>query len=324
MRNREAAVTGILAAAALAGTTVAEAAIVARIDIKGRYYRAGEPVEVRLTLENDGSEPVPNPDGIPLLPGLRIEVGGGTVAATGEIPPFDPATQPRLLAPGAGIQQVLDLAPYFEALRKPGTCKLRFEAAGIASEPVVIDLAPPYDPGLDYQATLKTDYGEMRFDLLEDRAPDHVMNFVDLARRDFYDDTLFTVIVRGEFVLAGDRAGDGSGGPGYSLPPEISTLPHERGTLSSVRPQGGLDNGSQFFIDLRRDPSRDGNFSIFGRMSSGEEALAALEAIATTGRNYQPFFKPLQDTYLRDVVIEARPRGAAPEAAPAPEAPGPR
>ncbi|MGD8377323.1 MAG: peptidylprolyl isomerase, partial [Acidobacteriota bacterium] len=289
----------------LPASAPALASLEARIDVKGRYYRVGEPVEVRVTLENAGDEPVANAEGIPLYPSLEIEAGDQTLRAA-NVPEFDASTQPRVFRPGSSYQQILDLTSHFAILGEPGTYQIRFRAGEVVSEPTTLVLAPPYDPDQDYQATLKTDFGDITFDLLEDAAPEHVKNFVDLARQGFYDDTMFSFIARGDIIVGGVPGQDGTGATGYVLAPEIGNLTHERGTLAAVR-TAGPDSGSQFFIDLRRAPERDGKFSIFGRMVAGGEALDALGNVPTSGQNYEPRFKPLKDTLLRGVEIAVRP-----------------
>jgi len=290
----------------------------ARIELRGPYYRAGEPVEVRVVIENLGTTAVPNASGVPMVASLTLESSAGPEAAAA-LPVFDPATQPRVFAPGASHLQVVDLAPHFSSLGKAGTYKLRLHAGPLESAAVDLVVAPSYDANLDYRATLKTDLGDLVFDLLEEVAPDHVRNFVDLSRRGFFDNTRFFLIAKGELIAGGDPAGDGSGGPGYSLAPELSTLPHERGTLCSARNGafGSAEHGSQFMIELRRRPDWDGNFTIFARLAEGEQALTALEGVATSGKNVKPFFRPLKDTMLRTVTVEGRPR-TSPETPAAP------
>jgi peptidyl-prolyl cis-trans isomerase B (cyclophilin B) len=292
--------------------------LTARLEVKGRYYRAGEPVEVRVVIDNLTSGPIPNTSGVPLAAGLMLEMPDGSLKPAAARP-FDPATQPKVFAAGSSSMQILDMVPLFPPLTQPGSYKLHFKSGAIEASAVDLVVAPPYDPDLHYQATLRTDFGDIVFDLLEQVAPDHVRNFVDLARRGFYDNTHFFLVAKGEVVAGGDPKGDGSGGPGYDLPPELSTLPHERGTLASARGGAfaGFDNGSQFIIDLRRRDDWDGNFSIFGKMVSGEEALSAIENVATSGQNMRPFFRPVKDVVLRSVIIEGKPRAAkTPAAAP--------
>jgi peptidyl-prolyl cis-trans isomerase B (cyclophilin B) len=313
----------LLAPAAAAADTPAEAAptpgLSARIELRGPYYRVGEPVEVRVVIENLGTTPVPNASGVPIIASLTLESAKGPEPAAA-LPTFDLATQPRMFAPGSSHLQVVDLAPHFASLHSAGTYKLRLKAGALESDAVDLVLAPPYDPGLDYRATLKTDLGDLVFDLLEDVAPDHVRNFVDLSRRGFYDNTKFFLIAKGELIAGGDPVGDGSGSPGYSVAPELSTLPHERGTLCSARSGafGSAEHGSQFMIELRRRPDWDGNFTIFARLVEGEQTLAALEGVTTSGKNVKPFFHPLKDTLLRSVTVEGRPRTPPAAAPPSP------
>jgi peptidyl-prolyl cis-trans isomerase B (cyclophilin B) len=290
--------TGLVVLAA--STVGATAALQANIEVQGRYYRAGEPVLVRIALENAGDAAVENEGGIPVIGSLEL-LEGDEVVKPASVPEFKPTSQPGTFLPGSSYLQVVDLAQHFPAVAKPGSYRIRFRAGELESSVVTVAIATTYDDSLDYSATMKTDFGDLTFDLLEDVAPDHVRNFVDLARRGFYDGTLFHMIVRDEMVVGGSRE---VGGVDYFLPPEISTQRHHRGTLSAVR-VSERDNGSQFFIDLRRNPERDGNFTIFGKLVEGEEALKALEGIATSGPNYQPFYKPLKDISLNQVIIHS-------------------
>ncbi len=112
--------------------------------------------------------------------------------------------------------------------------------------------------------------------------------------------------------MGGSQPPDDARAIPYVLPPEISDVKHERGTLSSVRTSPtGPDNPVQFIIDLGRKPEFDGSLSIFGKIKAGEETLKALEEVATSLKNFQPFFRPLQDVVLRGIVINVQPREEA-------------
>ncbi len=278
--------------------------LTARIETQGRYYRAGEPMKVRVVLENLTEAPIANTEGIPIHASLEISQGDKGITKAASVPAFDPATQPRLFAPGTGYLLVVDLATLFPDLAS-GYYDLTLRSEEIESEPIELMVAHPYDPDLDYSATLKTDFGEITFDLLEEVAPEHVRNFVDLAKQGFYSGTNFHLIAAGEVVMGGSGTEERPAVP-YFLAPELSSLQQERGTLCSVRTEGP-DNGSQFFISLRRNPEFDGNFTVFGKMTGGEAALQSLEKVATSGGNFQPFYKPLEDTILREVSIVTKP-----------------
>ena len=306
----------LLAAAAAASLSPAageeDGGMTARIEVRGNYYRAGEPVEVRINLENLGEEPIPNPEGIHLTAGLELEVDGETAKPSGP-PPLDPATQPRTFLPGSSIMQIVDLTQVFPAVKQAGSYMVRLRAGELVSEPVKVIVVPEYDPDLDYRAKLKTDYGEITMDLLESEAPFHVRNFVDLARQGYYDDTFFFLIAKGEMIIGGSPKNDGTGGVPWGLEPELGNLPVERGTIFSVR-TSLYDNANQFAISVRRSPERDGKYTIFARVVEGDETLRALEDLATTGQNRAPFYQPMSEIFLRGVDIQtSRPGDAAPE-----------
>ena len=302
----------VIMAMAWTAAPAQESGLQARIETWGRYYRAGEPVLVRIVVENPGKEAVQNRDGLPILASLELSQGDGPGKKPASPPELDPRTQPRVFAAGSGHLTVTDLAELFPDLATPGYYNLSLNLPGVSCDPIELMVAHPYNENADYSATLKTDQGDLTFDLLKSVAPDHVRNFVDLARQGFYKGTLFHVIAKGEFIMGGaPPEGDPRKMP-YVLPPEISDLPHERGTLSSVRASaGGIDNSVQFLIDLGRKQEFDGKMSVFGKLTEGEDTLAALENIATSQKNFQPHYKPLEDVVLRDVIITERPQESA-------------
>jgi len=132
-------------------------------------------------------------------------------------------------------------------------------------------------------AELTTGKGTLVLALRPDKAPRHVQNFVDLARKGFYDGLTFHSIVPGVKVQGGDPKGDGSGGPGYQIPAEFSDLRHLRGTLSMARASHPDTAGSQFFICLADDPRLDGQYTAFGRLVKGWETLDAIAAVGSIG-----------------------------------------
>lgn len=91
------------------------------------------------------------------------------------------------------------------------------------------DMRPTYtkapsfllEKGKDYQATIKTDFGNIVIDLFEDETPLTVNNFVFLAKNKFYDNITFHRVVKGFVLQGGDPKGNGTGGPGYSFNDEI-------------------------------------------------------------------------------------------------------
>lgn len=124
----------------------------------------------------------------------------------------------------------------------------------------------------DLKASIVTDKGVIEIELNERAAPTSVANFVNLAERGFYDGLNFHRVERNFVIQGGDPRGDGSGGPGYQFTGEM-LLKHTRpGTLSMANSGLGTD-GSQFFLTLVPTPHLDGKHSVFGRISSGLEAV---------------------------------------------------
>lgn len=138
--------------------------------------------------------------------------------------------------------------------------------------------APPamaIDPVRTYYATIETEKGPIRAVLFAQDAPKTVNNFVFLARDGFYNGTTFSRVVKGELAQGGDPVGDGRGGPGYNLDPEVSTRQVVTGTLVMAQEDGRV-NGSQFFIAYRPMPELDGKATVFGQVVSGLDVLQSL------------------------------------------------
>jgi peptidyl-prolyl cis-trans isomerase B (cyclophilin B) len=129
-------------------------------------------------------------------------------------------------------------------------------------------------------ATIETKFGEITLKFFPEVAPNHVNNFIELARDGFYDGTIFHRIVPG-FVIQGgdpntksnDRSRYGTGGPGYTLKAEFSKLPHKRGTLSMARAAHPDSAGSQFFICVTDTPFLDGEYTVFGEVVKGMDVV---------------------------------------------------
>ena len=126
--------------------------------------------------------------------------------------------------------------------------------------------------------TLHTEAGDIKLEFLNDKAPGHVKNFVDLAEKGFYDGTIFHRTIPGFMIQGGCPQGSGMGGPGYQIDAEFNDTPHVRGVLSMARSQNPNSAGSQFFICHGDAGFLDNQYTAFGRMVEGDEAL---EAIAT-------------------------------------------
>ena len=126
-------------------------------------------------------------------------------------------------------------------------------------------------------ATFDTDRGPIKVELFADKAPLTVANFVNLARRGFYDGLSFHRVIADFMIQGGCPEGSGRGGPGYRFEDEANNgVGHERGVLSMAN-AGPNTNGSQFFITHVATPWLDGKHTVFGKVVSGLEAVDAVK-----------------------------------------------
>ena len=125
-------------------------------------------------------------------------------------------------------------------------------------------------------ATFDTDRGPIRVELAADKAPLTVANFVNLAKRGFYDGLKFHRVIDDFMIQGGCPQGSGTGGPGYKFEDEARNgLGHERGVLSMAN-AGPNTNGSQFFITHVATPWLDGKHTVFGKVVDGMDAVDAV------------------------------------------------
>lgn len=115
--------------------------------------------------------------------------------------------------------------------------------------------------------------GEIRVELFPEDAPKTVASFVALANKGFYDGLTFHRVVPGFVAQGGDPKGDGTGGPGYTLPAEFNARKHVRGTVAMARSAAPNSAGSQFYIAFAPAPHLDGQYTVFGQVVAGMEVV---------------------------------------------------
>lgn len=121
--------------------------------------------------------------------------------------------------------------------------------------------------------TLHTEAGDITFEFFPEKAPNHVENFISLAEKGFYDGTIFHRVIPNFMIQGGCPDGTGMGGPGHTVNAEFNDIHHERGILSMARSQDPNSAGSQFFLCHGEAGFLDNQYTAFGRMTSGDEAL---------------------------------------------------
>jgi len=126
------------------------------------------------------------------------------------------------------------------------------------------------------KAIIHTQFGDMHISFYPEVAPNHVNNFISLAKSGFYNGTTFHRVIP-KFMIQGgdpnskstDRTRHGTGGPEYRLKAEFSSYPHRRGILSMARSQHPDSAGSQFFICVDDARFLDKQYTVFGKVDKG-------------------------------------------------------
>ena len=154
--------------------------------------------------------------------------------------------------------------------------------------------------------TIEMESGKkIKAELYPEKAPNTVNNFIDLAEKGFYNDTIFHRVIEGFMIQGGDPEGNGTGGPGYGIKGEFSSngfendLKHSRGVLSMARAQNPNSAGSQFFIMHADSPHLDGQYAAFGKVIEG---LEEVDRIAGVKKDFRD--KPKEDEVIKEVTVE--------------------
>ena len=126
------------------------------------------------------------------------------------------------------------------------------------------------------RARIKTKRGDIVFSFYPNDAPNTVASFVKLARDGFYDGLTFHRVEPGFVIQGGCPRGDGTGDAGYKLKAEFNSKPHVKGTVSMARAQNPNSAGSQFYICLGDARFLDRQYTVFGQVTSGQDAVDAV------------------------------------------------
>lgn len=126
------------------------------------------------------------------------------------------------------------------------------------------------------QARIKTKHGDIVFSFYPNDAPNHVASFIKLARAGFYDGLAFHRVEPGFVIQGGCPRGDGTGDAGYKLKAEFNAKPHVKGTVAMARAQSPNSAGSQFYICLGDASFLDRQYTVFGQVTSGQDAVDAV------------------------------------------------
>jgi peptidyl-prolyl cis-trans isomerase B (cyclophilin B) len=294
------------------------------LSTKATHVVSGVPIWIDFVIHNDSDEPA-----ILSVPGTEKEIGSDEMGlpishvfsgvafagltirsdtdrtwsiANGYQPPAK--TQIIAVAPHSSVGATIDIRHYYAALRTPGNYRLTWAPyEGAAMSGVLLIRI-----GARKQAEILTDHGTMTLRFLYDEAPEHVANFLELARRGFYNNLTFHRIYPGYFIQGGCPNGDGTGirPDGIKLEAEITDRPQTRGSVSMALADDDPDSGStQFFITNTRVPEWDGKYTIFAELI-GEESFETLDSLMVLPLDESS--APLERVSIRSIRISDVPR----------------
>lgn len=176
-------------------------------------------------------------------------------------------------------------------------------AGGMTENCLAADAAPAGAESINARnarAIIKTKFGDIEIKFLPEVAPNHVENFIKLAKSGFYNGTIFHRVIPGFMIQGGDpntkdslkKNVYGQGGPGHNVKGEFSDLPHKRGMVSMARANDPDSAGSQFFIVVEDSRFLDRKYTIFAEVVKGigvaDKIVALPRVICQTGSPTPP------------------------------------
>lgn len=124
---------------------------------------------------------------------------------------------------------------------------------------------------------IETSYGSVEIELYPKDAPKTVERITELANKGFYNGLSFHRVVPGFVVQGGDPLGNGTGGSGVNLPAEFNSRQHVEGAVAMARANDPNSADSQFYISLGRHPHLDRNYTVFGQVTQGMDAVKKIK-----------------------------------------------
>jgi peptidyl-prolyl cis-trans isomerase B (cyclophilin B) len=161
-------------------------------------------------------------------------------------------------------------------IEKPVMCKTSILIAAFTLAILAVP-AQSEESMKDIRIIVKTDKGDIEGVLYPSKAPVTVANFLNLAKRGYYDGLKFHRVIPDFMIQGGDPTGTGSGGPGYRFEDECTPeLKHDKPGIFSMANAGPGTNGSQFFITHVATPHLNGKHTVFGSVTKGQDMVDAV------------------------------------------------
>ncbi|MBI2931656.1 MAG: peptidylprolyl isomerase [Planctomycetes bacterium] len=221
----------------------------------------------------------------------------------------DPHVKTRLspLRVALGAKKSLTLVRRFPTLAAGTfTFTARYSSLNgvVEAAPVTAKVEAPSAGNKLFATVTTAQHGKFSFELKPKDAPANVSNFVELVRRDFYNDMIVHRIIKKNWIQTGCPYGLGIGGPGYAVKAETpQEVAFEEGTVAMSGYEKSGYHGSQFFITLAPLPALDKKFTIIGKVPADQlepvRAIGNVEVDKNTDR-------PRNDVRITGITIELK------------------
>ena len=180
------------------------------------------------------------------------------------------------------------------------------EFTGAIAEPTIVPTAMKQpktiiDPKETYSAEVTTSKGTFTIELNKGETPKTVNNFVTLAAKGFYNNTIFHRVIKGFMIQGGEPTGTGTGGPGYKFEDEKFSGTYSRGVVAMAN-SGPNTNGSQFFI-MHGEQDLPPNYTIFGYVREGMDVIDMIATQEVTNGNSGEQSTPVDPVKIISIKI---------------------
>jgi peptidyl-prolyl cis-trans isomerase B (cyclophilin B) len=241
------------------------------IDSPDKVYRPGQKMPLRFTIENDSDAEAKLDEPETWLEGLEIRDPDDRVTkATGKVRGITLRSRP--VEPGGFVGRTVDISSVLSVPEeKEGIYRIRWSFGDATSNEIRVMVMR------DWLAQIETNHGTITIEFRPDLAPNHVLNFLRLARSNFYETSIFHRIIPG-FMMQGGAPPQGKAEP-KTVRAEFSAEKHLFGTVSAARTNDPDSATSQFFICFAPAPQLNGAYTVFGQVVRGEEVVKEIETV---------------------------------------------
>jgi cyclophilin family peptidyl-prolyl cis-trans isomerase len=266
-------------------------------------YELEQGIVAQLDLKNPSILPVEVPAACLSMEALRLARLGVETPLKGSGRIGD--GKGFVLAPGGDMKIDLVVSRMYR-LKELGRYRLSWACGEFHTPHYDFFVTTSYDREKDRIAVLTTDLGTLELVLMPEQAPEHVRNFVELARAGYYDGVMFYRVLRGVEADTGDPTGTGTGGWDHQLAPEIDPgIRPGKGLVGALRRESSMTSATNFFILLDVQPGFQGLHTFFAYVRGGMEVLDALSGVEISGQSGLSAFRPVNPVAIRKIEIKA-------------------